>query len=83
MTIFDIDQDRDHHFTSQKRTCFDDQSFVIRKGTQQLNMFTMTPLVRASCVRRKRKNLAYVQGIGKNGFQKKLKNNNVHFEKTR
>ena len=26
-------------------------SFVIRKGTQQLNMFTMTPLVRASCVR--------------------------------
>ena len=36
MTIFGIDQDRDHHFTSQKRTCFDDQSFVIRKGTQQL-----------------------------------------------
>lgn len=45
MTILGIDQDRDDHFMFQKKDLLVLSSLVIRKGTQQLNAFTMTLLV--------------------------------------
>lgn len=45
MTILGIDQDRDDHFMFQKKDLLVLSSLVIRKGTQQLNAFTITLLV--------------------------------------
>ena len=45
MTILGIDQDRDDHFMFQKKDLLGLSSLVIRKGTQQLNAFTITLLV--------------------------------------
>ena len=44
-TILGIDQDRDDHFMFQKKDLLVLSSLVIRKGTQQLNAFTITLLV--------------------------------------
>ena len=45
MTIIGIDQDRDDHFMFQKNDLLVLSSLVIRKGTQQLNAFTIILLV--------------------------------------
>ena len=45
MTILGIDQDRDDHFMFKKKDLLVLSSLVIRKGTQQLNAFTITLLV--------------------------------------
>ena len=45
MTILGIDQDRDDNFMFKKKDLLVLSSLVIRKGTQQLNAFTITLLV--------------------------------------